>query len=121
LAGHRGARKQFVRGGAARRQERLALGREAVALAAGNFRINRRITHVVEPGERRIDDARARAVAAAEALLDRLDQFVTMARAFRDHGEQQQPQLAIIEEPMSGTSASAMPVALVTMMMMVAG
>ena len=55
--------------------------------------------HVLEQGQRRIDDARARRIFAAGQLLDRADQVVAVARLVGDQLEQHEPELAAFEHP----------------------
>src|SRR6185503_6561154 len=55
--------------------------------------------HVLEHGESRIDDARARRVGAVGHLLDRADEVVAVARLVGDQLQQHQPQFARFEHP----------------------
>ena len=107
-AGEQGIDRRTVGG-----EERLALGSDAVALAAGVFGFDGRIPHVLEPGEGRIDHAWARAVTAAHAFLDGFHEFVAVPRLLGDHGQHEEPKLAVVERP-SATPAAE----LVAMMVM---
>lgn len=95
-------------------QKSLALWRDAIALTAV-FRLWKGVAHVLEPREGWVHHPRARAVAARHAFLDRLHQFVAVARLFADHGEHEQAQFTIIKQPpaaaaaLSATSAMLMP------------
>src|SRR6185312_9057935 len=57
------------------------------------------VAHLVQHGQRRIDDAGARRVDAAAQFLDGADQVVAVARLVGDQLEQDQPQLAGVEDP----------------------
>src|SRR4029077_12279953 len=66
----------------------------------------------LEQSERRVDHAGAGAVGAADLVLDRLDDLVAMPRLLGDQIENDQPQIAMGEEPAKPAPASpAMPVA----------
>src|ERR1700680_1519695 len=52
-----------------------------------------RVTHLLEPGERRVDHAGARAVEAARALFERLDELVAMTRPSGQQSQQHQLQI----------------------------
>ena len=103
------AGKQGIDSCAVGGQEGLALRRDTVALAACSFGFDHRIAHIFEPRECRIDDARTWAVAAAHAFLDGLHELIAVARLLRDHGEDKEPKLSIVEKP-AAMAASMMPV-----------
>ena len=67
--------------------------------------------HVLEHGQSRIDDARARRIIAPGHLLDRLDQLVAVARLVGDQLEQHQAQLAALEHPLAVAAAMPAPAA----------
>src|SRR5436305_9066830 len=53
--------------------------------------------HILEHDQRRIDDAGARGIGAAGALLDVADQVIAVTRLLLDQLEQDEPELAAIE------------------------
>ena len=68
------------------------------------------MAELLEHGERRIDNSWAWAVGAADVLLDRLDDLVTVARLFGDEMENDQTKVAVREEPAEpGSAAMTMP------------
>ena len=110
-AGQQGLDRRAIGG-----KESLTLARDPVALAAGGFGFSGRVTHVLKPGEGRVDDARAGAVAAAHTIFDRLHELVAVARLLGDHGEGEQAKLAIVEQPVAAATTEPAPV--VTMVML---
>ena len=64
----------------------LAVRGDRVALLAVLF-VDGRVPQLLEQGERGVDHARARAVAAGEAFLNGLDDLVAVARALGDQRE----------------------------------
>ena len=68
---------------------------------------DRHVAEFLKQGQRRIDHTRAGAVGAADLLLDRLDDFVTVARFLGDEVQDDQAQVAMGEEAAeSGTAAA---------------
>src|SRR5207247_1930385 len=63
--------------------------------------------HILEHGERRIDDAGARGIGAAGALLDVADQVIAVARLLLDQLEQDEPELAAVEHAAAATAMMA--------------
>jgi hypothetical protein len=55
--------------------------------------------HVIEHGQRWVDDAGARGISAAGPILDLADQVVAVARLFLDQLEQDEAQFAPVEHP----------------------
>ena len=106
LPRRRSAREQFVGRAAIAGEERLALRCDAVAFAAASLGLDGRIAHIVEPGERRIDHARARTIPPVKPIFDSLNEFIAMAWLLGDHRKQKQTQLAIIEKPAARAAAS---------------
>jgi hypothetical protein len=80
---------------------------------------DRRVTDFFEQGQGRIDDARAGAIALADALLERLDDFVTIARLLLDKRHDHQAQVAVVEDALAVAFASAAPMASVFVAKMV--
>ena len=109
------AGQQCIRCRAIGDEEGLALGRDTVLLAAGVLGFDCGVSHVMEPGQGRIDHARARRVAAAKAFFDRFDELVTVARPLGHHRQEKETQLAVIEGPTAAPAAVMMPVASATM------
>src|ERR1700751_870801 len=71
---------------------------------------DRHMTEFLEQGQRRINNAWAWAVGAADPLFDRLDDLVTVPRLFRDEMENDQAKVAMREEaPEPGSAALTMP------------
>src|SRR5258708_21516514 len=64
--------------------------------------------HVLEQGERRIDDARARRIFAAGQALDRADEVVAVAWLIGDQLQKHEAKLAALEHP-AAAAAAAMP------------
>ena len=92
-------------------QEGHALGGEGVELAPALLLGGRGVAHVLDHRQGRIDDAGARAVAAADALAERLDDLVTVARLLGQHGENDQPEVAGIEHAALARFETAAPMA----------
>src|SRR5262249_6133712 len=92
------AREQRLDGRLIGFQESLALRRDVIALAPAVFGFCCGVAHVLEPGQRWIDHAGARGIAAAHALFDRLHQLVAVARRLADQRQRQDAQLAVIEK-----------------------
>src|SRR4051794_38470598 len=63
--------------------------------------------HVLEQGQRRVDDAGARSIFAAGQLLDCADEVVAVARLVRDQLQQDQAKLARFEHPAPSAAALA--------------
>src|SRR5690606_20422762 len=59
-----------------------------------------------QPGEGGVNHPGAGAVAAAEAFLHRLDEFIAMAWPGGDHRQDEQAQFAIIERPPAAPPAA---------------
>src|SRR5262249_47486690 len=85
------------------RAPRLGDGVELLARLGGG---HRRVAELLEQGERRGDDARARAGPAGEALLDRLDDLVAMAGLVREQGQNEEAQTALLEHPPAAEPAA---------------
>src|SRR5262249_49937407 len=60
----------------------------------GPFCCHARVAHLLEPGKRRVDHARAGAVKAPGALLKGFDELVAVTRPFCEEREQDKPQIA---------------------------
>jgi hypothetical protein len=71
------------------RQPCPALFGNAVALAAALFQIDNRIVAVIQPGQGRIDYPRAGLIQPAKAFFNVMNEFVPMARLFRQHRQEQ--------------------------------
>ena len=67
--------------------------------------------HVLEHGQGRIDDARARRIFAAGHLLDRADQLIAVARLVGDQLKQHEAKLAALEHPLAVAAAAPPPAA----------
>src|SRR5665213_3460573 len=81
-------------------QQGLALGRDGIELlSAVALGPDLGVAHVLQEGERRIDDPRAWRIGAADGLLDRLDQFVAVTGLVGDQLEQNQAKIALFEDP----------------------
>src|SRR5690348_7060929 len=65
--------------------------------------------HLLEHRQRRIDDARARRIAAAGQFLDRADEVVAVPRLLRNQLQEHQSQLAGFEHPPRPAAAAAAP------------
>jgi hypothetical protein len=65
---------------------------------------------IFEQGQRRIDDAGARAVGAADLLLDGADDVVAMARLFRNQLQHDKAEVALIEDAPPAAASAAMAV-----------
>src|SRR5262249_45151546 len=79
-------------------------------LARGEFRKS----HVLKHRQQRIDDAGARRIGAADAMLDLLDQFVAMPRLLGEQRQNHEFEVALIEHaarPATMAKASMAPVA----------
>ncbi len=77
--------------------------REQLLAAFGRGRFD--LAHVLEQAEDRVDRARARRIGAADQLLDRFDQLVTVARLLADQPQQQRAQIARTEKASAATAA----------------
>src|SRR4051812_34844953 len=86
---------------------RLALGRDGEGLARALGRLLLDQPHVLEHGEGRVDDSRARRIGAPGHLLDRADEVVAVARLVRDQLEEDEPELARIEHAPRASAAAA--------------
>ena len=89
------------------RQVLGAVGRDRERLARAARSSLFDVAHLVEHGQRRIDDAGAGHIEAAAQLLDRPDQLVAVPRLVGDQLEQDEAKLAGIEDP---TAPAAPPV-----------
>ena len=65
------------------------------------------MAHLVQHGQRRIDDAGARGVGAAAQFLDGANQIVAVPRLGGEQLEQDQPQLARVEDPAAPAASFA--------------
>ena len=81
------------------RQRLLALGRDRIKLAALVVLTDARQPHFLEHGERRVDDAGARRIIAADPLAELLDDLVAVAGLLGDQGENDELQFAAVEHP----------------------
>src|SRR5260221_10233322 len=79
-----------------RRQQRHAGLGNGMQLLAALARTDGYVAQLFEHGQRRIDDARARAIGAGQHLLDRLDDLVAVARLFRDQMQHDETQVAMV-------------------------
>src|SRR5262249_3401933 len=107
LADLRHAREDMVDHRLVGGKERRALGRDRILLAGalGAFRPD--VAELFEQGQRRVDDAGARAVGAAKALLDRLDQFIAVTRSAGVRGRRPGGRSAWAEHPARAPAPSA--------------
>ena len=102
------ARHQLV-GGRAMGGQVLAAGLGgAIALAAAAIGgVDVQVAQLLEQGERGIDDAGTRRIAAAEPVLDRLDEFVAVRGLVGDELQQHEAQAAVAEDAAAAAAAAA--------------
>ena len=75
---------------------------------AGAFRLGfGDVSHIEEQGQRRIDHAWARHVAAARQILDRANELVAVARLIGDQLEQDEPEFSRIEDATASAATLA--------------
>ena len=91
-------------------QERLALVRGLVLLLAV-LGCDPSKSLLLQHRQRGIDHAGAGAVAAAHPLLQRLDQVVAVRRLGRDHAQQDEAQVAMVEHPAPPAGMMTVPAA----------
>src|SRR5450830_177477 len=89
-------------------QKIYAFRSDAIQLLAAVFGFHGRIAQLFQQGQRRVNHARARAVIAADQLLDRFDDFIAMARLVLQQMQNHQAQAALLEH---ARTASAFPAA----------
>ena len=70
----------------------------------GAVGLRRQVADVLQIGQRRVDDARARAVPAGGLLLDHHDDLVAVPRLLRDQGEDDEAQ--VVPAPACGRRAA---------------
>ena len=105
------AREDRVDLGAVGGEKRLALGGQRIELAPALILGGGGVAHVLDQGQRGIDDAGARAVAAADPLFERLDDLVAVARLLGHQGENDEPEIAAVEHaPLARLEPAAAPV-----------
>ena len=98
------AREQGVHGGAVGVEVGAALGGDRMQFLAAVTGGDRYVAEFLEHGQRGVDHAGAGAVGAADALLDRLDDLVAVARLLGDQVEDDQAEVAMGEEAARGRS-----------------
>src|SRR5205814_9280121 len=94
------------------RQEGSTVLGDGIKLLGAARGLEAHIAELFQEGQRRIDDARARAVHAAELVLDGLDQLVAVAGLLGNQLEQHVAQIAVVE---NAAAAAAVAVTLAGM------